>query len=99
MSFVNTEDIILLYREDKLTYIISAEETHTTSESLNSLQQKLDGGHFFRSHRAFIINMNFISKIYPYGRWTYLIKMKGTQKDALITHEKLEQLQEFITSQ
>lgn len=98
MAFISVEDIILLYRENKLTYIVTAEETHSTSESLNSLQQKLVAGFFFRSHRAFIINMNFISKIYPYGRWTYLIRMKGTEKDALITHEKLEQLQDFLAS-
>ncbi|NLL40047.1 MAG: response regulator transcription factor [Clostridiales bacterium] len=98
MSFIPVEEIILLYRENKLTYIVTAEETHSTSESLNNLQQKLATPYFFRSHRAFIINMNFISKIYPYGRWTYLIKMKGTEKDALITHEKLEQLQDFLAS-
>lgn len=96
MVFVPVSDIILLYREDKLTYIVTAEATHTTSESLNSLQQKLTGGYFFRCHRAYIININSISKIYPYGRWTYLVKLKGTERDALITHDKLEELQGYL---
>lgn len=98
MVFVPVEEIIMIYRENRATLIVTKEETYTTSESLNSLLSRLNNSNFFRSHRAYILNISFISKIYPYGRWTYVVKMKGTYKDALITNEKLQELENLMLS-
>lgn len=96
ITFVPVKDIILIYRENRNTFIVTPDFVCATSDSLNELEQKLDAGSFFRSHRAYIINISAVAKVYPYGRWTYLIKMKGIEKDALITHEKLEELQSIL---
>ncbi len=96
ISFVPVKEILLIYVEGKATYIVTPDTTYTTSESLNDIARKLDETTFFRCHRAYIINVNAVTKVYPYGRWTYLIKLKGTEKDALMTHEKLEKLQSIL---
>jgi two-component system LytT family response regulator len=96
MAVVPVRDILLVYREGRKTQIVTSEEEHTSSESLNSLWQKLDNGDFFRCHRAYIIRLSAISRIYPYGRWTYIAKLKGTDRDALITREKLQDLEELM---
>ncbi len=96
ISFVPVKDILLIYIEGKVTHIVTPDAAYTTSESLNDVARKLDENTFFRSHRAYIINITAVTKVYPYGRWTYLIKLKGTDKDALITHEKLEKLQSIL---
>mgnify|MGYP000923226389 CR=1 FL=1 len=97
MAIVPTQDILLVFRENRGTYIITKDEEHITSESLNVLWQKLDNGSFFRCHRAYIVNLSAISKIYPYGRWTYIAKLKGTDRDALITREKLQELEDLMS--
>jgi two-component system LytT family response regulator len=96
MVFVPVRDIIMVYREDRTTNILTREETYTTSDGLNELWPKLDNGNFFRCHRAYIVNLSAVTKVYPYGRWTYILKLKGTDKDALITHEKLQELEEYM---
>ncbi|MCL2226548.1 MAG: LytTR family DNA-binding domain-containing protein [Oscillospiraceae bacterium] len=93
MTFLPVKDILLVFRENKLTYIETAEGSYTTSESLSSLWAKLDGGDFFRCHRAYIINVTAIANIHPYGRWTYTVSLRGADKTALITQEKLDELQ------
>ncbi|NLO48326.1 MAG: response regulator transcription factor [Clostridiales bacterium] len=97
MTFVPVRDIIFICRENKNTLIVTSDSVYTTSDSLSELEKKLDSGSFFRCHRAYIINISAVTKVYPYGRWTYLVKMKGTEKDALITHEKLEELQALLS--
>ena len=96
MVFLPINDIVLLYRESRLSYIETLGGSFTTSESLNELFKKLDGDIFFRCHRAYIINVSSITTIHPYGRWTYIISLKGTEKTALITQEKLEELQKVM---
>jgi len=90
MTFLPVSKIILIYRSGKLTNIETAEGTFTTSESLSALWEKLEGGDFFRCHRAYIINITAVTNVYPYGRWTYIVSLRGTEKTALITQEKLE---------
>ena len=92
ISFVDSQDIILVQREDKKTVIYTKGERYTTSEALGDIEFKLDSTKFLRSHKSYIINISKITKIYPYGRWTYVVKLKDTEMDALLTHENYEQL-------
>ena len=96
MTFVPVSDVLLIYKEGRSSYIVTSSETYTTSDSLNDLWSKLEGSDFFKSHRAYIIRISAISKMNPYGRWTYIVSLKGTDKTALITYEKLKDLQDLM---
>lgn len=96
ISFVDSSDIILIQREDKSTVIYTASERFVTSEALTDIEEKLDTNKFMRSHKSYIINISKISKIFPYGRWTYVVKLKDTEMDALMTHEKYEELKKMF---
>lgn len=93
ISFVDADEIILIQREDRSTVIYTQHDRFVTSEALGELEERLGSDLFFRCHKSYIINLGAISKIVPYGRWTYIVKLKGTEKDALLTREKYEELE------
>jgi two-component system LytT family response regulator len=97
ISVLDMEEIILIQREDRTTAIYTINDRHTTSDGLSELEEKLDGSIFFRGHKSYIININYISKIYPYGRWTYIVKLRGTEKDALLTRDGYEKLEKLFS--
>lgn len=96
ISFVDMKDIIIVQREDRNTVIYTGSTSYVTSEGLSEVEEKLDKTQFLRSHKSYIINISMISKIYPYGRWTYTIKLKNTDKDALLTYDKYEELKKMF---
>ncbi|BCZ46184.1 DNA-binding response regulator [Clostridium gelidum] len=96
ISFVDTKEIVLVQREDSSTVIYTKTDSFTTSISLSDIEEKLDNTQFLRSHKSYIINLSLITKIYPYGRWTYVVKLKNTEKDALLTHEKYEEIKKLF---
>lgn len=96
MCFVDTENIILIQREERNTVLYTKDNRYVTSESLGSIEERLEKTTFFRSHKSYIINISKINRIYPYGRWTYIIKFKDTDKDALITHKKYGDLEKIF---
>jgi two-component system LytT family response regulator len=96
ISLVDTNEIMLIQREESSTVIYTKTDSFTTSISLSDIEDKLDKNQFFRSHKSYIINLSLITKIYPYGRWTYVVKLKNTDKDALLTHEKYEEIKRIF---
>lgn len=97
LSLIDEEDIILIQREKRSTVIYSSDgQRYVTSEGLSELEARLDKTLFLRSHRSYIINISKVHKIYPYGRWTYVAKLRDTDMDALITHEKYEEIQKLF---
>ena len=94
VSFINLDDILLVQREDRATVIYTVNEgRYVLSETLGDLEARLDPAIFFRCHKSYIINLRRIRNITPYGRWTYVVQLEGTEHDALITHEKYEELE------
>ncbi len=98
VSFLSASDILLIQREQRTTVIYTGDGgRYVTSDTLSELEERLDPATFFRCHKSYIVNLNHIDSITPYGRWTYIIQLKGIEQDALITHEKFEELESMFS--
>jgi len=96
MSFVDIDEIMLVFREGSRTKIVTRRNSYFTGMNLNELESRLEGEAFMRTHKSYIVNLKYIDQILPYGRWTHVVKLKGLREDALITHEKLQILEELL---
>ena len=94
---VDKKDIIMIERTRNATNIITKEESFQTSVSLGDIEKKLNAAEFMRCHKSYIINISMIRKMEPYGRWTYVVKLKGTDATALITAQCYEELKAMFS--
>ncbi len=92
ISLVDKRDIIMIERADQLTRIVTRDETYLTSQSLTALEEKLDKDKFMRSHKSYIVRIDAIKKLEVYGRWTYSVRLKGTDETALMTAAKYDEI-------
>lgn len=92
ISIVRTDDIYMVMREGDLSVIRTAKARIETSMTMQEIEKRLPAPRFLRSHRSYIINVDRISTIEPYGRWTYIVKFAGIPEDALITKEKFDEI-------
>lgn len=96
ISFVDKSEIIMVERVESATQIITKDETYRTSIGLGEIEEKLPKTEFMRCHKSYIINISMVSKIEPYGRWTYVVKFKGISETALITAQNYEELKKLF---
>lgn len=97
VSFIDLNDILLVQREDRATVLYTRDDGRfVTGDSLAEMEERLPRDVFFRCHKSYIINLNHMKDITPYGRWTYVVRLQGTKHDALITHEKYEELENLF---
>ncbi len=96
ITFVDKKDIIFIERSENATNIVTEEEIYKTSVSLSAMEEKLNDQEFMRCHKSYIINLSRISRIEPYGRWTYIVKFKGTSESALMTAQNYEEIKKIF---
>ena len=94
--FVEKSAILLIERQGGTTVITTQDGTYQSTASLTSLEKVLDGRVFFRCHKSFIINLRALVSAEVYGRWTYSVRLKGTDRTALMTAQKYEELKERL---
>lgn len=95
INLVDIKDIIMIERSDGMSRIVTKDEVFLTSQSLTSLEEKLDSS-FIRCHKSYIIRTDAIKKLEVYGRWTYTVKFRDTDETALMTSEKYDELKQRL---
>jgi DNA-binding LytR/AlgR family response regulator len=53
---------------------------HMAQAILSSIEKRLTGNAFFRSHQAYIVNLNMIGEIQPWGKSGYEITFSAQGK-------------------
>lgn len=96
VSFIDKKEIIFIERSENATKIFTEEEIYRTSAALSAIMEKLEETEFMRCHKSYIINLSKISRIEPYGRWTYIVKLKGTEETALMTSQNYEEIKKIF---
>lgn len=93
---INLDEIVLVERLEGYTNIVTASEQYRTSIPLTEIEEKLGRNEFMRCHKSYIINLSKITRIEPYGRWTYVVKFKDVDATALMTSQNYEEIKKMF---
>lgn len=81
VMLIDSEDIICIKTLDKDNLIVTKKGEFLTAHTLGELEVRLDPDTFFRTHRSYIVNINYIEEIIPWFNNTYHMVMKGYEKE------------------
>jgi len=97
LLFIDADSIYCIEKEQKKTVVHTTDNNKfETHESINDLEKRLDPMKFFRSHKCYLINLNMVKKIIPWGDNSYLVKFADSKKDALIARSKVKMFYELL---
>lgn len=93
---VDIEDIIYITIENKNTIIFSNKGNFGTNYTLNELMDKLDKTMFFRSHKSYIVNLNYIESIDPWFNYTYNIHLSNSKEIIPVSRSYVKEFREVM---
>ncbi|MCX7779828.1 MAG: LytTR family transcriptional regulator DNA-binding domain-containing protein [Negativicutes bacterium] len=94
---LNMKDIVLAYCSDGQLTINTTEKTYVTNMTLQDLQLKLDEELFFRSHRAYLVNVEKIREVIPWFNGTYNLVLEGMpDKEIPVSRQNSPQLKKMF---
>ncbi|MGN7403700.1 LytR/AlgR family response regulator transcription factor, partial [Cytobacillus praedii] len=94
IHIVQKKDIIFIERSGRATTIFTKNGPIKTYQTLNELEGELRERLFIRSHRSFIINIQYITNFSLYAKNSYLVLFEGIEEKAVITKENLDYIQQ-----
>lgn len=96
-TLVDAAEIIFVERAEGATSVVTSTDNYRTTISLTEIEEKLKGQGFMRCHKSYLVNLSKISRMTPYGRWTYLVKFHGTEATALMTSQSYEEIKRMFS--
>lgn len=77
---IDPTSILYMMREDRVVQIFTQDQTFQSKQTLQELEEKLASFHFFRCHRSYLVNLQYIHEIIPWFNGAYNIVLKDQQK-------------------
>lgn len=103
---ININRTIILLDIHQIVYIETCCRScilHTVSKNymenqlLCEYEKRLTDYDFYRIHKSYLINLNYISELFPWANNSMAVKMKGFEKEILpIGREKVKHLRQMI---
>lgn len=93
--FIPLDEIIFIETQHRGTVIHCKDGVYPSSQTLTNMEKQLDK-HFIKTHKSFIVNKNKIRKIKQVTDRSYEIEFIETDKTALMSRYKFEELKEHL---
>ncbi|WP_419393099.1 LytR/AlgR family response regulator transcription factor [Cytobacillus praedii] len=78
--YVEPKDIIYMYRDDKVSRIISKSGNYETKISLKELESRLIPFSFFRIHKSYLVNLEFVARLTPWFNGAYQLELENRKE-------------------
>ena len=80
INVIPVEKIRYLEAQDDYVMIYTTEGKHLKQATMKYFEQHLDANHFLRIHRSYIVRIEQVSQLEPYGKDSYVAKLKDNTK-------------------
>jgi two-component system LytT family response regulator len=87
--------IAYFYSKDKLTFASSGGRDHIVDSTLAELEQRLDPRRFVRIHRSAIVNLSFVTELFP-GVDGLIVRLKDGKTELSVARDRARQLKERL---
>jgi len=96
MFIFNLDTVLYFTSEGGNTFVGTKNGKYKTKYTLDVLETKLGAQNFFRCHRSFLVNLNYISRITPWSRQSYFLKLEGSLEEIPISRSRLKEMKNLL---
>ena len=94
---LDIKEILYLETDSRSCLIHTKAKQYSTSQPLGFFEQKLSGQRFFRIHKSYLINLDYLAEIIPWPGNTFCVRLKGAdQKQLPVGRKQAKQLKELF---
>jgi len=89
-KLLNVNEVYYFYCREHTVCAETLDDTYTLNITLRTLEQQLDKTSFIRTHKSYIVNINYINEIIPWFNYTYKVTMKHKKSEIPISRNYMK---------
>lgn len=94
---LDIEDIVYIECENRACLIHTKNNIYKDNNTLNFFEGRLEDKAFFRAHKSFLINLNYISEVHPWFNNTYCVKLSKLKDITIpVSRNKVKELKRIL---
>ncbi|WP_404357841.1 LytTR family DNA-binding domain-containing protein [Cytobacillus firmus] len=78
--YLEPREILYIGRDEKVSRIITRTGEHETKTPLKDLESRLFPFSFFRIHKSYLVNLEYVTRLTPWFNGAYQLEMEGREE-------------------
>ena len=96
IDYVHIEDILYMYREEKVTKIITQKCEYEVKTALKELESRLTPFSFFRIHKGYLVNLKYVSRLTPWFNGAYHLELTSREEKLSVSRNYVKGLRQRL---
>nr|WP_218627988.1 LytTR family DNA-binding domain-containing protein [Sporosarcina sp. E16_8] len=96
IDYIHIQDILYMYRDEKVTKIITQKCDYEIRTSLKELESRLVSFSFFRIHKSYLVNLKYVSRLTPWFNGAYQLELEGRDDKLSVSRNYVKDLRQRL---
>ena len=79
VALLNPRDILFAEAKEGQALLKTTDSAYNSQFTLNELEERLSRYGFFRAHRSYLVNLQFVKEIIPYSRNSFTLRLSDSE--------------------
>lgn len=96
IDYILPQDILYIYRDEKITKIITQTGDYEVRTTLKELESRLVPFSFFRIHKGYLVNLKYVSRLTPWFNGAYQLELEGLDEKLSVSRNYVKDLRQRL---
>ncbi|SDN60197.1 two component transcriptional regulator, LytTR family [Psychrobacillus sp. OK028] len=96
IHYILPREILYIYRDDKVTKIVTQTENYDVRTTLKELESRLSPFSFFRIHKGYLVNLKYVSRLTPWFNGAYQLELEGLDQKLSVSRNYVKDLRKRL---
>ncbi|QKS72658.1 response regulator transcription factor [Paenalkalicoccus suaedae] len=95
--FLDPREILYLFRDEKRTKLVTTSGDYEAKAPLKEFEERLASFHFFRIHKGYLVNLDFVSRLSPWFNGAYQLELVGREEQLAVSRNYVKGLRAALS--
>src|SRR5690625_985299 len=96
IDYIFVKNILCIYPEGKIAKIVTELNGYEVKSSLKELESRLSAFNFFRIHKSYLVNLNYVVRLTPWFNGAYELELAGRKGKLPVSRNYARELQKRL---
>jgi two-component system, LytTR family, response regulator LytT len=94
--FLDPKDILFMFKDEKITKLVTKTGEFETKTPLRELESRLSAFNFFRIHKSYLVNLEYVVRMTPWFNGAYQVELEGSKQLLSVSRHYVRSLRERL---